>query len=111
MSKKRKPLIPEQTGFKVNACSLCEGIKLTAGNQAMGGVRYCAECLTHTLGWFQMDDAGREKIRAHFAMLEAQPAVQTALAAAATITDEERKAISIGESRRRLMDSMLRGES
>jgi hypothetical protein len=69
-------------------------------------VRYCQDCLTHTLGWFQMGDEGREKVTAMFDRLTAQPVVQTALEAGKQITAEEKKAHAIGESKRRLMEAM-----
>jgi hypothetical protein len=103
-AKRRK----DGTGFRVAQCSVCEHFKLTVGEQRAGGVRYCEDCLAHTLTWHQMDQTRREKVRARFAALATQPVVQTALEAGKAITPEERKAHAIGESRRRLMEANLR---
>jgi hypothetical protein len=95
-------------GFRVNQCSVCEQYVLTVGQQNHGGVRYCKDCIRHTLAWVQLSEDKRSNLMTKFNELEAMPVVKTALEAGKSMTADELKAIAIGESKRRLMESMLR---
>jgi len=93
--------------FGINQCSLCDAFALTVGTQAHGGVRYCRDCVKHTLGWVQLDDMQRVGLMNRFDEAEKQPGVSVVLKAAAAIPDEHRKAHAIGESKKRLLQAQL----
>jgi hypothetical protein len=92
--------------FGVNPCSLCEKIDLTVGQQKFGGIRYCQSCLKATFGWFQLSEENRNKITELFNTLRSNDTVIVRLKDAEKTTPEELKNISIGESKRRLMESL-----
>jgi hypothetical protein len=96
-------------GFGLGQCSLCDHIRLTMGQQAYGGIRYCADCIKQTLMWAQTNEADQAKLLGMYAELEARPDIQAALAVVAAVPEEKRaeieKAHSIGESRNRLFQS------
>lgn len=92
-------------GFGVAQCSLCDEFTLTIGQQRIGGVRYCRDCIRNTLGWLQLGADGQKELKAAFTRVAALPNTQKLLALAAKIPDEIKKSSAIGESRRRLVEA------
>ncbi len=93
--------------FGVNACSLCEQIALTFGEQKWGGIRYCEPCLHETLSWLQLDEAGQENITKLFAAVRKIPTVEKQLAKYSKVSAETLHSVSIGESRARMMQAAI----
>lgn len=92
-------------GFAVGFCSVCENPAVTLGQQHLGGVRYCAECIRHTLAWVQWSEEERTHLTAAFATIGDLPKVKKQLEEANKTTPEQRKANAVGESRRRLIEA------
>lgn len=92
-------------GFLVNQCSLCEQFALTVGQQQIGGVRYCQDCIKETLAWVQMGDATRAALLSMFTQHSTNPIVIKALEVAKQFSPELLKSNAIGEARRRLVES------
>lgn len=90
---KRKP-------FTVGLCGVCDQYAVCAA--LTPSVRYCRTCVKETLGWIQITAGQQAKFTEAFDALEANAGVKKLLARLATVSDEDRKAIAIGESRRRL---------
>jgi hypothetical protein len=99
----------EKFQFGVNSCSLCEDIKLTLGQQKWGGIRYCQECLKETLGWFQSDEQTKANVTKLFELANNKPQIIQSLKDVEKLTPGEKKSISIGESKRRLFESLKYG--
>jgi len=91
--------------LKVNQCSVCDEVTLTVGQQRHGGVRYCRECIKHTLAWVQLSVVQRDSLMQRFDETAKRPAAAKALALAGNISEDHRKAYAIGESRKRLYES------
>lgn len=92
-------------GIAFSVCSICEKMRVTLGSQRLGGIRYCAECMRYTLGWFQMTKEQQENVTKVMAAAEEAPRIKKQKKQFAGVTDELAHAISIGESRRRLMQA------
>lgn len=92
-------------GFGVNQCSLCDLIKLTIGQQRHGGVRFCQDCFKQTLAWVQMSEEARNKTMSLFEKLSAHAEIQTLIKDGEKISEADRKAMSVGESMKRLYES------
>lgn len=97
MTAKKQPTMK----FAVSVCSVCEKVVLCLGDQRHGGIRYCINCLTHTLGWFQMSADGQEKIRTAFAEAESSPRIKKQHKQSSSISDELAHSVAVGEARRR----------
>lgn len=100
-------------GFQVNVCSVCDDFKLTVGEQSHGGVRYCRDCIKHTLAWVQFGEEGQAVVQTNFDKQAERPAIKKALADVGNLNEEERKNyaknVGIGESIYRLRMSQLEG--
>jgi hypothetical protein len=97
----------DRNGFSANQCSLCESITLTLGDQGMGGVRYCRDCIRETLGWHQLSPEAKVSLQTRFINALQDPEYKRQMTMWGTPTPEERQAISIGESRYRLATSEM----
>ena len=101
----KRPKRPK--GWSVSPCSACEHVYLTLGEQWFGGVRYCIGCLPFTLAWHQMTPDEQAHVRQRYHDMAQRPETKAALEKASTITPDQLKAVSIGESRYRLMTSEI----
>lgn len=97
MSRKKR-----KEGFGVGQCSLCEHYALTLGQQDHGGIRWCRECFRSSLAYVQLTDEQRTRIMNIWQGTEQDPRIQALLEQAKSVTPDQRKANSIGESRWRL---------
>jgi hypothetical protein len=91
----------------VGMCSLCEEPRLTFGEQKWGGVRWCQECLKTSLGWFQLDEVKRKEMTILFERIMDVDFIKDQLKLLQNMGDDEKKSISIGESKNRLMEANL----
>lgn len=110
---KAKAAKAQERPFGVNLCSVCTTIKVCFGDQKLGGVRWCAECIKLSLAWFQLDEPQRAKLMQAFAAVAQLPEAIESLKRAEAVTPDQLFALSIGEARRRLADANaaeLRGD-
>lgn len=91
--------------FTVNLCAVCEEyhVVAVAPGDATRTIRYCRDCIQHTLGWVQFTEEQRTKLLAVYDGIAALPGMDKLLAKYRAIPAEAKKAVSIGESVRRAM--------
>lgn len=92
--------------FGVSVCSVCEQVRLSVGSHKHGGIRYCEECIKHTLGWIQVGEAGQKNLIKYFDMLGKVPTIKKLIEKKSKdISPELAKDIAYGESVKRLVES------
>jgi len=93
-------------GVAIGICSLCERPDATFGQQYVGGIRWCRECIKHSLGWVQFSPEDRVKVMGM--MDECASADGSLLRECQAFPPEHWHNYAIGESRRRLMDADMK---
>lgn len=93
--------------FTVGLCSVCDQYHVVAiaPGEPTRTIRYCRDCIQQTLGWVQMTEEQRSKLLSIYDGITKLPGMDRVLEKYRAIPEETRKAIAIGESRRRLMRS------
>ena len=101
------PKKAKQKPFVAAVCDCCEVGGLMVNTK---GVYWCLDCLKQSLGWRQLSDQDREVVTAAYDLYLRDPVTAALVEKIKNLSPQLRHDIALGRSRRRLHESVMRGE-